>query len=84
MRWWWLKQESLGMLAAAAAALRLPVPVHQLPLLLPLPHPPLPPPTTPPAAFLTLYANGKSAVRVDAPGVRQMGPHFFSGNPSPR
>ena len=37
-----------------------------------------------PAAFLTLYANGKSAVRVDAPGVRPLGPHFFTGNPSPR
>ncbi len=36
------------------------------------------------AVFLTLYANGKSAVRVGAPGVRQMGPHFFGGNPSPR
>ena len=36
------------------------------------------------AAFLTLYANGKSAVRVDAPGVRHLGPHFFTGEPSPR
>lgn len=35
------------------------------------------------AAFLMLYANGKSAVRVNAPGVRHMGPHFFSGNASP-
>ena len=35
-------------------------------------------------AFLLLYANGKSAVRVDAPGVRQMGPHFFAGDASPR
>ena len=35
------------------------------------------------AVFLTLYANGKSAVRVGG-GARQMGPHFFSGNPSPR
>lgn len=36
------------------------------------------------AAFLYLYANGKSAVRVDAPGVRHSGPHFFTGDPSPR
>ncbi|PRW56345.1 glycosyltransferase-like protein [Chlorella sorokiniana] len=36
------------------------------------------------AAFLTLYANGKSAVRVDAPGVRHLGPHFFLGDSSPR
>jgi hypothetical protein len=43
------------------------------------PRTPLPRP-----AFLTLYANGKSAVRVDAPGVRPLGPHFFTGNPSPR
>eukprot|EP00210_Caulerpa_lentillifera_P008089 g7723.t1 len=34
--------------------------------------------------FLVLYANGKSAVRVDAPGVQQLGPHFFTGHPSPR
>lgn len=27
---------------------------------------------------------GKSAVRVDAPGVHHLGPHFFSGEPSPR
>ena len=38
----------------------------------------------PSSAFLLLYANGKSAVRVDAPGVRQLGPHFFTGDPSPR
>ncbi|KAL4457894.1 hypothetical protein ABPG75_012759 [Micractinium tetrahymenae] len=36
------------------------------------------------AAFLMLYANGKSAVRVDAPGVHHLGPHFFSGTASPR
>lgn len=36
------------------------------------------------AAFLMLYANGKSAVRVDAPGVHHLGPHFFSGSPSLR
>jgi len=35
-------------------------------------------------AFLSLYANGKSAVRVDAPGVKQSGPHFFTGDSSPR
>ncbi|KAI3436820.1 hypothetical protein D9Q98_006230 [Chlorella vulgaris] len=35
-------------------------------------------------AFLQLYANGKSAVRVDAPGVAPNGPHYFTGNPSPR
>lgn len=33
--------------------------------------------------FLTLYANGKSAVRVGV-GARQLGPHFFAGDPSPR
>ncbi len=37
-----------------------------------------------PAAFLMLYANGKSAVRVDAPGVHHLGPHFFSGSASAR
>ena len=36
------------------------------------------------AAFLMLYANGKTAVRVDAPGVRQAGPHYFTGDASPR
>lgn len=36
------------------------------------------------AAFLNLYANGKSAVRVDAPGVRPAGPHFWAGDASPR
>ncbi|KDD73134.1 hypothetical protein H632_c2500p0 [Helicosporidium sp. ATCC 50920] len=34
--------------------------------------------------FLLLYANGKAAVRVDAPGVRSAGPHFFDGDASPR
>lgn len=36
------------------------------------------------AAFLTLYANGKSAVRVDAPGVKHAGPHYFTGDASKR
>jgi hypothetical protein len=36
------------------------------------------------AAFLMLYANGKSAVRVNAAGVHHLGPHFFSGSPSLR
>lgn len=36
------------------------------------------------SAYLMLYANGKAAVRVDAPGVRHAGPHFFTGDPSPR
>lgn len=35
-------------------------------------------------AFLYLYANGKSAVRVNAPGVVQSGPHYFSGEASER
>lgn len=35
-------------------------------------------------SFLVLYANGKSAVRVDAPGARQLGPHYFKGDDSPR
>lgn len=35
-------------------------------------------------AFLYLYANGKSAVRVDAPGVTQSGPHYFQGFASSR
>lgn len=35
-------------------------------------------------SFLILYANGKSAVRVDAPGVHHRGPHFWDGDPSPR
>ena len=66
-----------------AAAVHLPLRVHQPEPTAPSPpHPALAAP--PAAAFLTLYANGKSAVRVDAPGGRQMGPHFFSGNPSPR
>lgn len=52
-------------------------------LLLPLSCASLPLPSPPPA-FLTLYANGKSAVRVDAPGVRHLGPHFFLGDASPR
>lgn len=34
--------------------------------------------------FLGLYSNGKAAVRVDAPGARPSGPHFFIGDPSPR
>lgn len=29
-------------------------------------------------------SNGKSAVRVDAPGVHQAGPHLFVGPPNPR
>ena len=33
---------------------------------------------------LLLYANGKSAVRVDAPGVRHAGPHYFTGDSSER
>jgi len=36
------------------------------------------------AAFLYLYANGKSAVRVNAPGVRHSGPHYFAGDASER
>ena len=36
------------------------------------------------AAFLYLYANGKSAVRVNAPGARHAGPHYFTGDPSER
>lgn len=32
------------------------------------------------ATLLNLYANGKSAVRVNAPGVHHMGPHFFTGS----
>jgi hypothetical protein len=36
------------------------------------------------AAFLYLYANGKSAVRVNAPGVRSSGPHYFTGDASER
>lgn len=31
-----------------------------------------------------LYTNGKSAVRVDAPGVHHVGPHLFSGDASGR
>lgn len=31
------------------------------------------------AAWLHLYTNGKSAVRPDAPGVTQGGPHVFVG-----
>ncbi len=34
--------------------------------------------------FLNLYSNGKSAVRVDAPGVHQAGPHRFTGPPDAR
>ena len=34
--------------------------------------------------YLLLYANGKAAVRVDAPGVRPRGPHFWGGDPSSR
>lgn len=34
-------------------------------------------------AWLNLYSNGKSAVRV-VPGIRQTGPHFFSGPKSER
>ncbi|KAI8462626.1 MAG: hypothetical protein J3K34DRAFT_447341 [Monoraphidium minutum] len=34
--------------------------------------------------WLNLYANGKSAVRVDAEGVHQAGPHLFVGTPSSR
>lgn len=30
-------------------------------------------------AWLHLYTNGKSAVRPDAPGVTQGGPHVFLG-----
>jgi hypothetical protein len=36
------------------------------------------------AAFLYLYANGKSAVRVNAEGVRAAGPHYFLGDASER
>lgn len=49
-----------------------------------MPLQPAPPSPAPCPAFLTLYANGKSAVRVDAPGVRHLGPHFFVGDASPR
>ena len=35
-------------------------------------------------AWLNLYTNGKSAARVAAPGVRHLGPHLFTGDPSPR
>jgi hypothetical protein len=35
-------------------------------------------------ACLYLYANGKSAVRVNAPGVRHSGPHYFTGSASER
>lgn len=31
-----------------------------------------------------LYANGKSAVRVNAPGVQEHGPHYFKTAASPR
>ena len=34
--------------------------------------------------WLNLYSNGKSAVRVDAPGVHQGGPHLFVGPANPR
>lgn len=36
------------------------------------------------SAFLNVYANGKSAVRIDAPGVRSSGPHFWRGSQSER
>ena len=36
------------------------------------------------AAFLYLYANGKSAVRIDAPGSKPSGPHYFTGDASSR
>jgi hypothetical protein len=36
------------------------------------------------SAFLYLYANGKSAVRVDAPGARPAGPHYWAGDAAPR
>ncbi|GBF98049.1 glycosyltransferase-like [Raphidocelis subcapitata] len=36
------------------------------------------------SAWLHHYANGRSAVRVDAPGVHQAGPHLFAGPPHPR
>ena len=32
---------------------------------------------------MVLVSAGKSAVRVGA-GARQLGPHFFAGDPSPR
>jgi hypothetical protein len=35
-------------------------------------------------AYLNLYANGKSAVRTAAPGVRQLGPHYWTGAASPQ
>lgn len=38
---------------------------------------------TPQHPFLRLYANGKSAVRVDADAWPE-GPHYFTGPPSPR
>ena len=45
--------------------------------------------TTPPAlvpsqAWFNLYANGKAAVRPDAEGAHQAGPHLFLGPPSAR
>ena len=36
------------------------------------------------AMWLYLYANGRAAVRVDAPGVHQAGPHLFVGPSSAR
>lgn len=36
------------------------------------------------SAFLNVYANGKSAVRIDAPDVRHSGPHFWRGSRSSR
>lgn len=35
-------------------------------------------------SYLNLYVNGKSAARVDAPGLRQVGPHMFRGDASQR
>lgn len=35
-------------------------------------------------SYLNLYVNGKSAARVDAPGLRQVGPHMFRGDSSQR
>lgn len=35
-------------------------------------------------AFIVLYANGKSAARVDAPKLHQNGPHYFAGAASER
>lgn len=35
-------------------------------------------------AYLILYANGKSAARVDVPNLRSLGPHFWKGDASTR